>query len=202
MPERGALQGNVGELERQEIVRSASWRSVPRSGATDARALATNPVVIIVTHESHQSVDALMINAERRTWSPTVSNFRPCCPTSSTRPEAGRNESRREFGALRTGEECPRALEIVRMDEDLAPAGGGEVLERRVDRCRVPVAALDACVAEQSADQFGLRLARDDGDDGNVFFSGHEPEDTSADHLPQCALHDAEIESRVRTSNV
>src|SRR5207244_1576412 len=46
--------------------------------------------------------------------------------------------------ALGVGEQGARGVEIRLVDEDLAPAGCGEVLERRIDRLRIPVAALDA----------------------------------------------------------
>ena len=55
------------------------------------------------------------------------------------------------------------------MDEDLARPRGHEILERGVDRICVAIAALDAVGPEQAAEDLGLGLPGDDGqDDGLV----------------------------------
>ena len=56
------------------------------------------------------------------------------------------------------------------MHEDLARPRCHEALDRRVDRIRVPIAALDAVGPEQAADHLGLGLSRDDGQDDGLIF--------------------------------
>ena len=56
------------------------------------------------------------------------------------------------------------------MDEDLARPRGDEAFDRRVDRIRVPIAALDAVGPEQAADHLGLGLSGDDGKDDSLIF--------------------------------
>ena len=58
------------------------------------------------------------------------------------------------------------------MHEDLALPCRGEVLERRVDRLRVAVAALDPCRAQETANELGLGLVGHDLHDGHFLVHG------------------------------
>src|SRR5262245_13618180 len=82
-----------------------------------------------------------------------------CCQPSSRRSASVRSPDSTASG--RIGKERPRGLEVGRPHEDLASARGGEVLERRVDRLRVPVRAFDAVRLEEPAEDLGLRLVGD-----------------------------------------
>jgi hypothetical protein len=65
----------------------------------------------------------------------------------------------------RVDEELASRIEIGRVHQDLARAGGCEFLEGGVDRLRVAIVTVDARRAQQAADDVGLGTARDDGDD-------------------------------------
>ena len=56
------------------------------------------------------------------------------------------------------------------MDQDLARPRRNELLDRRVDRIGIPIGALDAVGPEQAAEELGLGLSGDNGqDDGLVW---------------------------------
>src|SRR5437870_1714845 len=71
-------------------------------------------------------------------------------------------------------EHRPGIFQIRLADEDLAWAGRDELLERRLDRLGVAVAALDPVRPEQPAYDLRLRLIGDHGDDDDVL-AVHQP---------------------------
>jgi hypothetical protein len=73
-----------------------------------------------------------------------------------------------------SGQQLLRDFQIRLVHEDLLRSGGHEILERRIDRLGVAVAAFDARGPEQAAHDLGLGLARHDlQDDCVVGFHVH-----------------------------
>src|SRR5437867_4324909 len=73
----------------------------------------------------------------------------------------------------RARDELLRRFEVGRSHQDLARPSRGEILQRRIDRLRVAVRAVDAVRLEQAADDERLRLVRDDRED-DAFAGLHE----------------------------